>query len=84
MEVPNVATSDAPFGTVGGVQLAAVFQSPIDWIKIPSSAAGLSVQRKRESKAKKNEEFDFHRLFIGVRLSYGTTMNVRSFPSPPW
>jgi hypothetical protein len=29
LEAPNVAISVAPFGTVAGVQLAAVFQSPV-------------------------------------------------------
>jgi hypothetical protein len=28
-DVPNVATSDVPFGTVFGLQFAAVFQSPL-------------------------------------------------------
>ena len=28
-DVPNVATSDVPFGTVLGLQFAAVFQSPL-------------------------------------------------------
>ena len=29
LETANVATSAGPFGTVAGVQLAAVFQSPV-------------------------------------------------------
>ena len=39
-EVANVAVSDGPLGTVSGVQLVAVFQSPLVGFSFPSRAVG--------------------------------------------
>ena len=41
LEAPKVAISERPFGTVAGIQLAAVFQSPLVGLRVQGGTAGL-------------------------------------------
>ena len=56
LEVPKVATSDGPSGTVFGIQLAAVSQSPLeglaDQVALPAEANGVVAAQRSAGKQK--------------------------------
>ena len=83
-DLPKVRDVRQPVGTAFGVQLAAVFQSPLVGLKfqvaLPARTIWPVMSRSKATNTLIEMKFGFHDL---PGLSEGTTVRVRSFPSPP-
>ena len=92
----KVARSVAPLGTVAGRPVGGGVPIPVRRVKVPGRAAGMRNGRSGEKgcAGKKNQgPKDLHSGSLSKMASnlqpirraraYGTTVNVRSFPSPP-
>src|SRR5262249_18047961 len=86
-EAPNVAVSEGPFGTVAGVQLAAVFQSLLPGLRIqlalPAWSVVIAVSSKAplQSRARRNNGRALVGVFIGLILCWGC--ETAMMPSQP-
>src|SRR5262245_29323618 len=65
LERPKVAVSDGPFGTVCGVQLAAVFQSPLVGLRfqvaLPLLACWPTISNRLATRTPRNLEMECRR-----------------------
>src|SRR5262245_52391302 len=78
-ETPKVAISVKPLGTVAGVQLLALFQSVLMGLDFHVALPAL----KWPVKARQRRMTNFVFIASIFHFRYGTTVRVRSFPSPP-
>jgi len=81
-ETSKVAASSSPLGTVAGVQLAGVFQSSLVGLRFQVALPAKAV----EAAARMTMAMKLGWVFMStysLLLSSRTTVNVRSFPSPP-
>ena len=81
LETPNWAVSAGPFGTVAGVQLGAVFQSPLAGLRfqvaLSAKAVAAAIRRKTSVGAAASED-EMRRRRQGEGLSEGLTVGIVS------
>ena len=94
LETAKVAMSEDPFGTVAGSQFSAVFQSPLVGLRLQVAlpACALAAMARASVIMQVSLVFMFllsaasqfpFSVFRSPLSTYGTTVSVRSLPSPP-